>query len=74
MRDDLAGELMRLLAADHGRFVLLLGDFGRGKTFALGEVARRIPSELPHLTPIFIEPRRPPAVPSPVRAVSPPEP
>ncbi|GII65739.1 hypothetical protein Skr01_58240 [Sphaerisporangium krabiense] len=55
VRDDLAGELMRLLAADHGRFVLLLGDFGRGKTFALREVARRIPAELPHLTPIFIE-------------------
>ncbi|RCG33067.1 TIR domain-containing protein [Sphaerisporangium album] len=55
VRDDLVGELMRLLAADHGRFVLLLGDFGRGKTFALREVARRIPAELPHLTPIFIE-------------------
>ncbi|WP_405151544.1 TIR domain-containing protein [Sphaerisporangium sp. NBC_01403] len=55
VRDDLAGELMRLLAADHGRFVLLLGDFGRGKTFALREVARRIPAELPHLTPILIE-------------------
>ncbi|GAA0392469.1 hypothetical protein GCM10009530_49710 [Microbispora corallina] len=55
VRDDLAGELMRLLAADHGRFVLVLGDFGRGKTFALHEVARRIPSELPHLTPILIE-------------------
>ena len=28
-----------LLAADEGRFVLVLGDFGRGKTFALREVA-----------------------------------
>lgn len=55
VRDDLTGELMRLLAADHGRFVLMLGDFGRGKTFALHEVARRIPAELPHLTPILIE-------------------
>ncbi|WP_279340462.1 TIR domain-containing protein [Sphaerisporangium perillae] len=55
VRDDLTGELMRLLAADHGRFVLLLGDFGRGKTFALREIARRIPAELPHLTPILIE-------------------
>ncbi|GII54047.1 hypothetical protein Pth03_24360 [Planotetraspora thailandica] len=55
VRDDLTGELMRLLAADHGRFMLVLGDFGRGKTFSLHEVARRIPAELPHLTPILIE-------------------
>ncbi|MFB9630293.1 NACHT and WD40 repeat domain-containing protein [Nonomuraea helvata] len=53
--EDLVGELMRLLAADHGRFTLVLGDFGRGKTFALRELARRIPGEVPHLTPIFIE-------------------
>ncbi|MEU8322623.1 TIR domain-containing protein [Nonomuraea sp. NPDC048881] len=55
IRQGLTDELMRLLAADHGRFLLLLGDFGHGKTFALRELARRIPAELPHLTPIFIE-------------------
>ncbi|NUT11479.1 MAG: NACHT domain-containing protein, partial [Nonomuraea sp.] len=55
VRAGLTDELMRLLAADHGRFLLLLGDFGHGKTFALRELARRIPAELPHLTPIFIE-------------------
>ena len=55
VRDDLADELLAQIAADHGRFVLLLGDFGRGKTFALHEVARRIPVELPHLVPILIE-------------------
>ncbi|MFD1937690.1 TIR domain-containing protein [Nonomuraea mangrovi] len=54
-RDGLTDELMRLLSADHGRFLLLLGDFGHGKTFALRELARRIPTELPHLTPILIE-------------------
>ena len=55
VREDLADEVLRLLAADHGRFVLVLGDFGRGKTFALREVARRIPGRLPHLIPILIE-------------------
>ncbi|MEV4070307.1 TIR domain-containing protein [Nonomuraea fuscirosea] len=55
VKHGLTNELMRLLAADHGRFLLLLGDFGHGKTFALRELARRIPAELPHLTPILIE-------------------
>ncbi|MCK9902780.1 TIR domain-containing protein [Frankia sp. Cpl3] len=55
VREGLSEELMRLVAEEEGRFVLVLGDFGRGKTFALREVARRIPAELPHLTPIFIE-------------------
>ncbi|MEW9548547.1 TIR domain-containing protein [Nonomuraea sp. NPDC050783] len=55
VREGLTDELMRLLATDHGRFLLLLGDFGHGKTFALRELARRIPAELPHLTPILIE-------------------
>ncbi len=55
VRDDLADELLSQIAADHGRFVLLLGDFGRGKTFALHEAARRIPVELPHLVPILID-------------------
>ncbi|MGH4025068.1 MAG: pentapeptide repeat-containing protein, partial [Pseudonocardiaceae bacterium] len=55
VRRDLVEELLTLVAADDGRFVLLMGDFGRGKTFALREVARRIPAELPHLIPILLE-------------------
>lgn len=55
VQDDLVGELLRQVSAEHGRFVLVLGDFGRGKTFALHEVARRIPTELPHLIPLLIE-------------------
>lgn len=55
IRAGLVEELLRLLGAEHGRFILLLGDFGRGKTFALREVARKIPDELPHLTPVLIE-------------------
>ena len=55
IRDDLAEELMRLVTSDYARFVLLLGDFGRGKTFVLLEVARRIAETTPHLIPILIE-------------------
>ncbi|MBO0820242.1 MAG: pentapeptide repeat-containing protein, partial [Nocardiopsaceae bacterium] len=52
---DLLAELLRELASDAGRFILLLADFGRGKTFALRELAREIPSRLPHLIPIYVE-------------------
>ncbi|MBV9032151.1 MAG: TIR domain-containing protein [Pseudonocardiales bacterium] len=55
IRDDLAEELVRLVTSDYARFVLLLGDFGRGKTFALYEVARRIAETTPHLIPMLIE-------------------
>ncbi|AKJ10465.1 WD40 repeat-containing protein [Streptomyces incarnatus] len=54
-RDGLVDEMLRLLDSDQGRFLLLLGDFGHGKTFALRELARRIPGELPHLVPLLIE-------------------
>jgi WD40 repeat protein/uncharacterized protein YjbI with pentapeptide repeats len=53
--DDLLGDLLGMLGGDRGRFILLLGDFGCGKTFALRQLAQRIPVDLPHLTPIFIE-------------------
>lgn len=55
VHDDLAGELIRLVGADHARFVLVLGDFGRGKTFVLRETARQIAETMPHLIPILIE-------------------
>ncbi|MGC0415557.1 TIR domain-containing protein [Embleya sp. AB8] len=54
-RDGLVDDILRLLDADHGRFLLLLGDFGHGKTFALHELARRLPQELPHLVPLLIQ-------------------
>ncbi|MFH8803705.1 TIR domain-containing protein [Streptomyces sp. NPDC017936] len=54
-RDDLVDAMLRLLDSDQGRFLLLLGDFGHGKTFALRELARRIPAELPHLVPLLVE-------------------
>ncbi|MEV5429471.1 TIR domain-containing protein [Streptomyces sp. NPDC052701] len=54
-RDGLVDDMLRLLDSDQGRFLLLLGDFGHGKTFALHELARRIPAELPHLVPLLVE-------------------
>ncbi|MFI9722754.1 TIR domain-containing protein [Streptomyces sp. NPDC052396] len=54
-RDAVVDDLVRLLDAEHGRFILLLGEFGHGKTFALRELARRLPAELPHLSPLLIE-------------------
>lgn len=53
--DDLFADTLRMLGDDQGHLVMLLGDFGRGKTFLLRELARRIPEELPHLTPMLIE-------------------
>jgi len=54
-RDDLLGEVMGWMRSPQGRFVLVLGDFGRGKTFLLHELARRMPEELPHLVPLLVE-------------------
>lgn len=55
VHEDLATELVHLLSADHTRFVLLLGDFGRGKTFVLREVARRLAETASATIPILIE-------------------
>jgi WD40 repeat protein len=53
--EDLFADVLRMLGDDQGHFLLLLGDFGRGKTFLMRELARRLPVELPHLTPMLIE-------------------
>ena len=55
VRDDLAAGLMDILAADEGRFVLVLGDFGRGKSFVLREVARRLGETGSSTIPILID-------------------
>jgi WD40 repeat protein len=55
IRADLVGELLRLAGDEDGRFVLVLGDFGRGKTFSLRQLALRLASDRPDLIPIFIE-------------------
>ncbi|MFF0611646.1 pentapeptide repeat-containing protein [Nocardia tengchongensis] len=55
VQHDLVAELMNLMTAGDGRFVLLLGDFGLGKTFALRELTRRIAETTTGLVPILIE-------------------
>jgi WD40 repeat protein/3',5'-cyclic AMP phosphodiesterase CpdA len=52
---DACAEIMDWLKEPLGRFVLVLGDFGAGKTFLLHEVARRMTSEIPHMVPVLIE-------------------
>jgi WD40 repeat protein len=55
IHEDAVDELIDIVAQPEGRFVLVLGDFGRGKTFALREVARRLPTVRRDLIPILIE-------------------
>jgi len=54
-RHDLFGDVADWLNAESARLVLVLGDFGHGKTFLLRELARRLPTILPKLVPIVIE-------------------
>jgi hypothetical protein len=54
-RDTALGTIMRWLGETPSRFILVLGEFGAGKTFLLRELARRIPSVLPDLVPLLLE-------------------
>gem|GEM_PF-827246 len=54
---DVLGELNTLLASPHPRFILVLGDFGTGKTFLLHELARRMAEAGGLFVPVLIEMR-----------------
>jgi WD40 repeat protein/3',5'-cyclic AMP phosphodiesterase CpdA len=54
---DALGKVSRWLQDPRGRFVLILGDFGTGKTFLLHELARRMGQEDPGLSPILLQMR-----------------
>ena len=43
------------LSADDARLIMVLGDFGRGKTSFLRQLARTLPGELPGLLPVLVE-------------------
>ncbi|WP_165818394.1 TIR domain-containing protein, partial [Frankia canadensis] len=53
--EDARAQLLDWMAADEGGLVLVLGDFGRGKTFLLHELARALPEHLPHVVPMLVE-------------------
>jgi WD40 repeat protein len=54
--DDALANILSWLEAPEGRFILLLGDSGTGKTFLLRELARRV-AAADRLIPILIEMR-----------------
>src|SRR5262249_35833903 len=54
---DALEELTTWLGSPHGRFVVVLGDFGTGKTFLLHELARRMGTSGGPLTPVLLEMR-----------------
>ena len=43
------------LSSDVARLIVVLGDFGRGKTSFLRQLTRVLPSELPDVTPVLVE-------------------
>jgi 3',5'-cyclic AMP phosphodiesterase CpdA len=56
--DDALTTLRGMLDDPHGRFILVLGDFGTGKTFLLHELARRMGEEnAPAVVPVLVEMR-----------------
>lgn len=54
---DAADTILEWLSSPHGRFILILGDFGTGKTFLLHELAQRIADARTGLIPILLQMR-----------------
>lgn len=55
VRAGLINQTTQWLSADAARLVVVLGDFGRGKTSFLKQLTRQLPDELPDLTPVLVE-------------------
>lgn len=55
VRGGLAEQVIDWLRTPQARFVMVLGDFGRGKTALLRHLARTLPAALPDLLPVLVE-------------------
>ncbi|HEX7185161.1 MAG TPA: TIR-like protein FxsC [Thermoanaerobaculia bacterium] len=55
--DDVLARIREWLDSPNGRFILILGEFGTGKTFLLHELARRMGEEATGLVPILLQMR-----------------
>lgn len=55
IRGGLVEQVIGWLGADEAQLVVVLGDFGRGKTSFLRQLTRALPAELPGLLPILVE-------------------
>ena len=55
IRHGLLDQVVGWLDVDGPRFVMVLGEFGRGKTFLLRQLARCLPDRLPAMLPVLVE-------------------
>jgi uncharacterized protein YjbI with pentapeptide repeats len=55
VRTGLIDRAVRWLGGENARLVVVLGDFGRGKTSFLRQLARELPARLPSVTPVLVE-------------------
>ncbi len=55
IRTGLIEQAITWLSADSARLVMVLGDFGRGKTSFLRQLARTLPAEFPAVLPVLVE-------------------
>ncbi|HUN36123.1 MAG TPA: pentapeptide repeat-containing protein [Trebonia sp.] len=58
VRTGLISQAVDWLHEDGARLVVVLGDFGRGKTSFLRQLTRKLPEELPGVLPILVELRK----------------
>jgi hypothetical protein len=55
VRTGLIDRAVRWLGDESARLVVVLGDFGRGKTSFLRQLTREMPARLPSVTPVLVE-------------------
>src|SRR5262249_31443921 len=55
VEEDALQRVVGWLGEDGARFVTVLGDFGRGKTFLMRQLARALPDRIGSLDPLLIE-------------------